>query len=79
MKTPSAALLEAKARTAPEATQGIASMPLESDLMINVGKFHPNAVSEQTQQVNDGLIKLFDKGPKWYEVSDSYLLKTIPP
>ena len=46
-------------------------MPLKSDLSINAEKFHPNAVSNQTQEVNEDLMKMFDKGPKWYEVSDS--------
>jgi len=45
-------------------------MPLESDLSIRADKFHPHAISDQTQQANEGLMKVFDTGPKWYEVSD---------
>ena len=43
-------------------------MPLESDLKINADKFRPNAISDKTQQVNEGLMSLFDKGPQWYRV-----------
>jgi len=44
-------------------------MPLKSDFWINAAKFHPDAISDQTHQVNEKLMDVFDQGPKWYEVS----------
>ncbi|WPH00902.1 Hypothetical protein R9X50_00373600 [Acrodontium crateriforme] len=43
-------------------------MPLTSDLKLDASKFQPEAISEQTKQFNDKLIKIMENGPKWYEV-----------
>lgn len=43
-------------------------MPLQSDLHIDVSKFAPSAISQQTKDFNDHLIKAMSGGPLWYEV-----------
>jgi len=43
-------------------------MPLQSDIVIDVAKFHPGAVSEQTKKFNERLIEIFEGAPKWWEV-----------
>jgi len=43
-------------------------MPLTSDLQLDASKFQPEAISEQTKKFNDGLVKIMEGGPKWYEV-----------
>ena len=43
-------------------------MPLKSDLTISHEKLSPSAISQQTKDFNDGLMKVFSAGPMWYEV-----------
>jgi hypothetical protein len=43
-------------------------MPLQSDIAISVAKFNPATNSEQSKQLNEGLIKMLGGGPKWFEV-----------
>ena len=43
-------------------------MPLTSDITLNAGQFDPAAASEQSKRLNDHLIEILEKGPKWYEV-----------
>ncbi|KAF2163584.1 hypothetical protein M409DRAFT_26193 [Zasmidium cellare ATCC 36951] len=43
-------------------------MPLKSDLQLDASKFGEKKISEQTKKFNDGLIKVMNSGPKWYEV-----------
>lgn len=45
------------------------AMPLESDININVLKFHPSAVTDETQAFNNELMKKTEGMPKWYDVS----------
>jgi len=40
--------------------------PLQSDLTLDATKFDPKAISQQTHDFNDTLIKM--NGPKWWEV-----------
>lgn len=44
-------------------------MPLKSDLSLDASKFKPTAISKQTHDFNDQLIKIMEGGPKWWEVS----------
>jgi hypothetical protein len=44
-------------------------MPLTSDLVLNASKFDPENISEQTNKFNNGLIKIMEDGPLWWEVS----------
>lgn len=44
-------------------------MPLTSDLQINAQKFSPKGISKQTNEFNDGLRKIMDGVPKWWEVT----------
>lgn len=43
-------------------------MAIESDLTINVSKFRPENVDEETKKVNAVITELMSKGPNWYEV-----------
>ncbi|KAI9719113.1 MAG: hypothetical protein M1812_003743 [Candelaria pacifica] len=43
-------------------------MPHQSDISINVPKFLPSSISEQTQKVNDQLIQMGQNDPKWWKV-----------
>jgi hypothetical protein len=43
-------------------------MPLQSDITINVAKFHPKSVSEKTAKLNEHLIKMGKTDPNWWEV-----------
>lgn len=43
-------------------------MPLKSDLTISHEKLSPSAISQQTKDFNDGLMKVMSGGPVWYEV-----------
>jgi hypothetical protein len=43
-------------------------MPLQSDITINVTKFHPKSVSEKTAKINAHLIKLGKTVPNWWDV-----------
>lgn len=40
-------------------------MPLTSDISINVNKFAPSSVSEQTKKVNERLASVTNSGPSW--------------
>lgn len=39
-----------------------------SDITIDVSKFEPAAISEQTTKLNQHIIDIFESAPKWYEV-----------
>lgn len=55
-------------------------MPLTSDLKLDASKFNPASISEKTQKFNDGLIKIMQGGPLWYEVSPRHpKIKSSPP
>lgn len=44
-------------------------MSLRSDLTLpSPDKFSPSAISQKTHNFNNGLIKIMEGGPKWYEV-----------
>ena len=43
-------------------------MPLQSDLNLDASKFRHDAISKQTHEFNDKLIKIMEGGPKWWEV-----------
>lgn len=43
-------------------------MSLQSDLVLNVSKFKPEAVSDSEKKLNDALIAMTEKGPQWFEV-----------
>jgi len=43
-------------------------MPLQSDITINVTKFHPKSVSEKTAKLNEQLIKIGKTVPNWWDV-----------
>jgi len=43
-------------------------MPLQSDVTINTAKFNPATNSEQSTKFNEGVVKLLEGAPKWYEV-----------
>jgi len=49
-------------------------MPLQSDLTIAGDKLDPKNISQQTHDFNANLIKIMERGPKWYEVSIINLL-----
>ena len=44
-------------------------MALKSDITINVAKFDPASISEQTAKLNQHIIDIFEPVPKWYDVS----------
>ncbi|KAH9860282.1 hypothetical protein IAQ61_012067 [Plenodomus lingam] len=46
-------------------------MPLPSDLTISRTKFDSREIDEETKKFNEGLIKIWKDGPRWYEVSAS--------
>jgi acetyl esterase/lipase len=43
-------------------------MPLKSDITFDTSKLDPNAISPETTALNESLMELGRKGPKWYEV-----------
>lgn len=43
-------------------------MPLTSDLTLDANKFDPKAITDQTRKFNDGLIKIMEGGPRWWDV-----------
>jgi hypothetical protein len=43
-------------------------MPLKSDLVIDRSKFEDAAISEQTRQYNDALMRVTEGAPKWWDV-----------
>ena len=43
-------------------------MSIQSDLYINASKLKPEAASAETKQLNNTLIGVTQKGPRWYEV-----------
>lgn len=43
-------------------------MPLKSDLTLDASKFKPSAITQNTHDFNDKLIKIMENGPKWWEV-----------
>lgn len=45
------------------------AMLLKSDIVIDVAKFEPSAISEQTAKLNKEVIQISASGPKWFEVS----------
>jgi len=49
-------------------------MPLQSDITINVTKFHPKSVSEKTTKLNEHLIKIGRTDPNWWDVGILYSL-----
>lgn len=51
-------------------------MPLKSDLQLDYSRFDPKNISEQTKKFNDGVMKVMSRGPKWYEVSQTYTRST---
>ena len=44
-------------------------MALKSDITIDVAKFDPATISEQTLKFNQHIIDIFEPVPKWYDVS----------
>jgi hypothetical protein len=52
-------------------------MPLQSDITINVAKFDPKNVSQQTEMLNEQLIKIGHTDPFWWEVGALSLPTTI--
>jgi hypothetical protein len=45
-------------------------MSLQSDLVLNVSKLKPEAVSDSEKKLNDALIAITEKGPQWFEVCE---------
>ncbi|KAF2181809.1 alpha/beta-hydrolase [Zopfia rhizophila CBS 207.26] len=43
-------------------------MPLKSDVIVDASKFDRSLASKKTEQFNEGLIKIWKEGPRWYEV-----------
>ncbi|EME43335.1 hypothetical protein DOTSEDRAFT_80769 [Dothistroma septosporum NZE10] len=43
-------------------------MPLESDLKLDYSKFDPSSITQKTNDFNEGLMKIMNSGPKWYQV-----------
>lgn len=43
----------------------------QSDLVVNSSRLKPEAVSQAEKQLNDTLIGITEKGPRWYEVRHS--------
>ena len=43
-------------------------MSLQSDLVLNVSKLRPEAVSESEKKLNDAVVTITEKGPQWFEV-----------
>ncbi|KAI9661777.1 MAG: hypothetical protein M1821_009016 [Bathelium mastoideum] len=43
-------------------------MAIQSDVVVNVSKFAPNAVSKKTEAMNEHLIDVQNSGPRWYQV-----------
>jgi hypothetical protein len=60
-----------KIQTAPG--RPISVMALKSDITIDVAKFDPAAISEQTSKLNQHIIDIFEPVPKWYDVSPAVL------
>lgn len=52
-------------------------MPLQSDIVIDVAKFQPSAVSEQTIKFKQHLLQVFAGSPKWYEVRQTRMLPVV--
>jgi hypothetical protein len=52
-------------------------MPLQSDLTINVAKFHPKSVSEKTAKINEHLISVGKRDPNWWDVGVFYFRISI--
>jgi hypothetical protein len=46
----------------------MASSKLTSDLTLNIEKFDPKNVTQETKDMNGKLIEIAKSGPKWYEV-----------
>lgn len=44
-------------------------MALQSDVTIDVSKFQPQAASQEVRNLNEYLMDLMKKGPKWFEVA----------
>lgn len=51
-------------------------MPLTSDLKIDASKFDPKNITKETNDFNDGLIKIMNGVPKWWEVCNRTVLST---
>lgn len=49
-------------------------MPLHSDLTIDASKFKPEAVSQSTRQMNEGVMQLTKGNAGWWEVCTSFLI-----
>lgn len=49
-------------------------MPLHSDLTIDAAKFKPEAVSESTRRMNEGVMQLTKGNAGWWEVCTSSLM-----
>lgn len=48
-------------------------MSLQSDLQLDTSKLGPDAITKETAEFNQKLIKMMDGEPKWYEVgADKY-------
>lgn len=43
-------------------------MPIQSDITLNVSRFLPENISEDTKKVNAFLEGITTKGPRWHEV-----------
>lgn len=43
-------------------------MGLQSDISITASKFNASSISPKTQRMNEYLMEIMAKGPKWYEV-----------
>ena len=43
-------------------------MPIKSDITINAAAFHPDSVSEETQNTNVMIENFTASGPQWWEV-----------
>lgn len=48
--------------------RSIAKMPIQSDLTLNISKFQPSSVSEDTKKLNTLLEDITAKTPRWYKV-----------
>ncbi|KAG0652327.1 Carboxylesterase [Hyphodiscus hymeniophilus] len=56
-------------KTSVTASQSVfLSMALTSDITVDITKFDPATVSEQTAKLNQHIINVFEPVPKWYEV-----------
>lgn len=43
-------------------------MPIISNITLDAAVFHPNSVSEETEEINDMIEKITTIGPRWWEV-----------